>query len=150
MVLLNQERFESPLPQSPGRLVFRVMPAHVRGESPLHPPAEIFGASWTHYEMKMIRHQACREDRHVDPLLRQMDEREELLIVRGSVEYPRLLVAPIQDVVAVIRDDEAIRPWHAFKLDQWSRSRRAQIRGEYPIRNWLPVRAASGLSPFAR
>ena len=81
----------------------------------------------------MVGHEAGREDRYANPLLRHVDEREELLVVGSRVEDSRLLVAAIQNVIAVVGNDETSRPWHACTVDDARLTGHSQIRRMHSV-----------------
>jgi hypothetical protein len=112
VVLLNQKRPVSTLPDVARRSVLGVIPANVGGEQPARPRTKVVVGSRSDHEMKMIGHQASRENRYLDALLRPMDGGEELRVVILVVKDPRFLIAAIDDVVAAARVDESPCPWH--------------------------------------
>lgn len=128
MILLNEKCLEATLPDAAGRSVLGVLPSHVGGESPLHPTAKVFGLSWPHHQVKVIWHDAGRKDGDVNPFLRAMHQREELLVVRGFVKNTRFPVPTVKDVITVVRDDEAGGAWHAGKIFLQSKAGYRQMR----------------------
>jgi hypothetical protein len=112
VVLLNQESLEPALPEPAIRRVLRVMPTNVCREQPLHPATHTFGTGRAHHEMYVIRHEASSKNGETQSLLRAMNQRLELLVISGLMEDAGFLVPAIDHVIAMIRDDEATRPWH--------------------------------------
>jgi hypothetical protein len=99
-VHLNGKRFVSALPDVPGRHVSAPVPLRVSGEKPVHPSGEIIIRSRAHHEMKVVRHQAPREQLDVNPCLRRLHQSHENGVVVIGVENGRPRVATCDDVRA--------------------------------------------------
>ena len=63
----------------------------------------------------MIGHQTDREQWEIDAFLRLAYVGEERGIVGGSVEYARLLIAAIDDVIALVGRDRSQSAGHASR-----------------------------------
>ena len=81
--------------------------ARVGGEKPVCPSCEIIIPPWLHDEMQMIRHQAGGEHRDVELVKTFGEQPEKCHVVRTVMKKRHAIVAAIEDVVAVIRDDGA-------------------------------------------
>jgi hypothetical protein len=68
------------------------------------------------YEMNVVRHEAGSKDRQFDAFLGTRYQCQKLRVVRRLMKDRGLLVAAIYEVVAVVRNDCASRPWHARNL----------------------------------
>src|SRR5262245_6989297 len=147
MILLDEKCLEPALPDPASRAVLGMLPAHVRGEGLLHPAAEVSGLPRPHHQVKMIWHHASRKDRDLDSLLRAVNQGQELLIVRGFMKNARLLVTTIQDVIAVVGDDEAGCARHDAKLLSASGASYQQIRPLDPKTQVCPRLLGNGECP---
>jgi hypothetical protein len=83
-ILFDGKRFEPSLPDMPTGLMPLVIPSHMRREKPLHPPTQITIAVRPHRQVKMIGHQAIRQDAHRDALTSLCEQRDARLIVSPS------------------------------------------------------------------
>src|SRR5687768_15353328 len=88
-----------------------------------------------HDQVKVVGHQACREDRQLLVLLGFRHQRDECSVVGGFMEYLGTTIGSIQYVVAVVRDDRARRTWHVRRLISSRRDNRYEI---WPIRTNSP------------
>ena len=116
LVLLYQERLESSLPDSTCGAVLCVLPPDVARKRPLSPACKVAGLLGPHHQVEVIGHDAGRKEWDVNPILGAVNQGQELLVVGGLVKYAGLLVAAIENVVAVVCNDEAGGTWHPAKL----------------------------------
>lgn len=101
-VLFNGKHFEAPLPDMATGVVVRVIASHLRGQQPLHPSAEIPIMRGPEGEMKMIGHQAVRQDTHRQALRRLPKQIQKGLIVSIGMKHLSPGIAPIDGVVAIV------------------------------------------------
>jgi len=100
LIALNRKCLESPLPDMSAARVMLVIPPHVACHEPLHPPAQIAVAVWPQNEMKMIRHEAVRQQSHGYAVARLGHQSQERGVVTAVVKHGRATVSTIHDVVA--------------------------------------------------
>ena len=112
LVLLDGERFESPLPDVAGGLVVLVVAADVRREQPLHPAGQIAILARPEDQVKMIRHQAISEQPHRHDIVGGGEEADECLIIGRLVKHPLTGISAAEDVVAVATGRVAVRSGH--------------------------------------
>jgi len=60
----DRKRSKPSLPNVAGRMIMTMIPPHVRGHQPLHPDAQVAILARPKNEMKMIRHEAVRQQPH--------------------------------------------------------------------------------------
>ena len=99
-VLLHRDSLESPLPDSPDGLVPRLVPLHVCGHDPVHPPSEVEVREWAQDEVEMVRHETPRENSHGDARAGPTQERHECFVVQAVVKNPGPPIPSVQHVVA--------------------------------------------------
>jgi hypothetical protein len=90
----------------------------VSGEHPVHPFRQIGRYTRLYNQVNVVGHQACRENRQLEPILRTCDERLKLCEIVLRMEDLRFLVATIYYVVAAVSDNCPSRPWHRAKVPQ--------------------------------
>jgi hypothetical protein len=81
----------------------------------VHPIREIACGNRAHHEVDMVWHQARREYRQSQAVLRARDKREELFVISAFVKNLRLLIGAVQDVITAIGDYCPGGAWHAAK-----------------------------------
>src|SRR5436305_1486885 len=69
-----------------------------------------------HYEMKVVRHQAVRQNSHRDSLARTLEQVDEVLVVTVVVKNPCVRISAIDRVITNISDQDARRPRHDASL----------------------------------
>lgn len=119
-ILLNQERFEATLPQAPTSLIFPMMTTHMGGEEPMRPARQISLTDRPHDYVQMVWHQTGRQNRNIEGLLRLNDERQKCSVVGVIAKDVRLIVTPVDEVVAIAADDCTSRARHAVNVAQGS------------------------------
>lgn len=116
LVLLDGERFESPLPDVAGGLVMLVVAADVRGEQPLHPAGQIAVLARPEDQVKVIRHQTISEQPHRHNFVGGREEADERLVIGRLMKDPLAGISAAEDVVTVSTGGVAVRSGHRRML----------------------------------
>jgi hypothetical protein len=95
IVVLDDERLESPLPNVPAGTVMAVIASGVGHEQPLHPSAQVAVGLRTYHQVKMVRHQTVPEHIHGKPSAGVDDGLDEGVVVAGLMEYGLAAVAAL-------------------------------------------------------
>jgi hypothetical protein len=93
-----------------------VVAAHMSSQQPLHPATQLPVLSWPQNKMKVIRHQAVRDDAHGDTLARGRNKSYKFPIVDIPVEDVAAGIATVEDVVADTSDRSAGGARHGDRL----------------------------------
>ena len=99
LIILNGKGLKSSLPYVTTPLVVQMIPTHVSGHQPLHPPTQITISMGPEHEMKMVGHQAVADQSDWNlfvSLLHQRHEGSVVVIVMKNISPP---VAPIEHVI---------------------------------------------------
>ena len=90
----------------PAAAVVAMVAADVRREQPLHPMAEIAVAVRPQHQVKVIGHQAPRQNPHRQTLASGLEEPDEGRVIVLPVKHLAPAVPPIENVVAPIAELE--------------------------------------------
>jgi hypothetical protein len=130
LVVLDRKCLESPLPDSPTGPFAPVKATHVRRQQPLHPTGKRTRLSRNHHEVKVVRHEARRQELDGRSSLRGGDQFEERAVVGGATKHLRAIVAAVDDVVADPRSYGSCRARHARIFAPAGRRCRSRTCGE--------------------
>ena len=120
---------ETPLPNMTTRVVVLMIPPHVRGEQPHHVIAQIAILGCPDGQVKMVAHQAKRQQPHVAALTRLLKKPKEGKVILILVKDGTLAVASIEDVIAVTSLGCACGAWHeTIVAGVGTRSKRIIVR----------------------
>ena len=130
MILLNEEGLVSALPEPARASICLMVSTDVRRHQPAHPLCEICIVDRPHDEVKVVRHEADGEDRECHAILRFGHGCEKSCVVMVAVKYPRLLIATVDDVIALVCNDHSGRTRHeAHRIARTALHARCESRG---------------------
>jgi hypothetical protein len=99
IVVLDDERLESPLPNVPAGTIVAVLASGVGHEQPLRPSAQVAVGLSTHQYVKMILYQTVPEHIHGEPSAGVDDGLDEGFVVAGLAEDGLAAVAAVEHVI---------------------------------------------------
>ena len=113
IVVLDDERLESPLPNVPAGTVVAVIASGVGHEQPLHPSAQVAVSLGTHQQVTTIRYQTVPEHIHGKPSAGVDDGLDEGVLVAGLMEDGLAAVAAVEHVIQHAANRGSGSSWHA-------------------------------------
>jgi hypothetical protein len=99
IVVLNDERLETSLPNVPTGAVVAVIASGMSHEQPLHPSDQVAVGVRTDHQVKMVGHQTVPEHIHGKPSAGVSDGLDECVIVPGLMENGLAAVAAVEHVI---------------------------------------------------
>lgn len=113
LVLLDGEGLEAALPDMAAAAVMPVVAAHMGGQEPLHPAAEIAVVVRPKHKMEVIGHQAVAQETHGESLAGGFKQGDEGGVIRLLMKDLSPAVPAIKNVVAPSPQRRSCSSWHS-------------------------------------
>ncbi|MFZ0478138.1 MAG: hypothetical protein WAL71_03225, partial [Terriglobales bacterium] len=101
IALLYRKGLETTLPNVPAPSIALAIAVYLGGQQPLHPVAQRCILIRPEHKVEVIGHQAISNQSHRHAGVRLAQKMEKSVLIVGVVEYARLAIATIQDVVTI-------------------------------------------------